>query len=360
MAASPPRTTYRLLLEVTMFLKKKAAAGVAAAALAITLSLTGCGANPKAALIKVDTGDTIEYGYANFVANYYKAQYDINYKPYYGDSMWTSDIKQNGTTLEENVKSQVIDQIEEQWAIRQHAGDYGVTLSDDDNAKIEEYSNKFLEANTENGLNKMGGNKQYAVEFLTNMAYAIKVQNEIYEETETDFTAAETEQSTISYVRFSTEGTTGSDGTETPMSDEDKAAAKKNAEDLAAAGAANYETKAGELSGEVKSFSYTKADSTFEGMIIPANVINESKSLKEGEISKAIEGEDGWYVVRMDKLLDEEATENKKSTLTSSARSDHYREVVDGWKEGYTFTLDEKLWEKQSLQEVAFTQKASN
>ena len=57
-----------------MFLKKKAAAGVAAAALAITLSLTGCGANPKAALIKVDTGDTIEYGYANFVANYYKAQ----------------------------------------------------------------------------------------------------------------------------------------------------------------------------------------------------------------------------------------------------------------------------------------------
>jgi ABC-type thiamine transport system substrate-binding protein len=64
--------------------------------------------------------------------------------------------------------------------------------------------------------------------------------------------------------------------------------------------------------------------------------------------------------VRMDKLLDEEATENKKSTLTSSARSDHYREVVDGWKEGYTFTLDEKLWEKQSLQEVAFTQKASN
>jgi len=343
-----------------MFSKKKAAAGMAAAALVFSLSLTGCGANPKAALIKVDTGDTIEYGYANFVANYYKAQYDINYKPYYGDSMWSTDVQQNGTTLEENVKSQVIDQIEEQWSIRQHASDYSVTLSDDDNAKIEEYANKFLEANSENGLSKLGASKEYATEFLTNMAYAIKVQNEIYAETKTDFTAAETEQSTISYVRFSTEGTTGSDGTETPMSDADKAAAKKNAEDLAAAGAANYETKAEELSGEVKSFSYTKADSTFEGMILPENVINESKSLKEGEISKAIEGTDGYYVVRMDKLLDEEATENKKNTLVSSARSDHYNEVVDGWKDSYTFTLDEKLWEKQSLQDVAFTKKASS
>ena len=343
-----------------MFSKKKAAAGIAAAALAFTITFTGCGANPKAALIKVDTGDSIEYGYANFVANYYKAQYDINYKSYYGADMWNTDIQQNGTTLEQNVKSQVVDQIEDQWVIRQHASDYSVTLSDDDNAKIEEYANKFIEANTENGLSKLGASKQYAVDFLTNMAYAIKVQNEIYSEAKTDFTAAETEQSTISYVRFSTEGTTGSDGTKTPISDEDKAAAKKNAEDLAAAGAANYETKAAELSGEVKSFSYTKADSTFEGMILPENVINESKSLKEGEISKAIEGTDGYYVVRMDKLLDEEATENKKNTLVSSARSDHYTEVVDGWKEGYEFTVDEKLLEKLSLQEVAFTKKASN
>ena len=56
-----------------MFSKKKAAAGVTAAALALSFLMTGCGANPKAALIKVDTGDTIEYGYANFVAKYYQA-----------------------------------------------------------------------------------------------------------------------------------------------------------------------------------------------------------------------------------------------------------------------------------------------
>ena len=213
-----------------MFSKKKAAAGVTAAALALSILMTGCGANPKAALIKIDTGDIIEYGYANFVAKYYQAQYDINYKPYYGSEMWNTDVQQNGTNLEENVKEQVISQIEEQWVIRQHASDYSVTLSDDDNAKIEEYSQQFLDANTENGLSKLGGSKEYVVEFLTNMAYAIKVQNEIYKEANTNFTAAETEQSTISYVRFSTEGTTGTEGTETPMSDEDKAAAKKNAE----------------------------------------------------------------------------------------------------------------------------------
>ena len=342
-----------------MFSKKKAAAGVTAAALALTFLVTGCGADPKAAIIKVDTGDTIEYGYANFVTNYYQAQYDINYKPYYGEEMWSTDVQQNGTTLAENVRAQVIDQIEEQWAIRQHASDYSVTLTDSDNAKIEEYSQKFMDANTENGLAKLGATKQYATEFLTNMAYAIKVQSEIYKEAKTDFTAAETEQSTISYVRFSTEGTTGADGTETPMSDEDKAAAKKKAEDLAAAGAANYETKASELSGDVRSFSYTKADSAYEGMILPENVIKESKNLKEGEISKVIEGSDGYYVIRMDKVLDDEATENKKNTLISSAKSTHYNEVVEGWKAGYTFTVDEKLKEKLDLEDVAFTQKAA-
>ena len=143
------------------------------------------------------------------------------------------------------------------------------------------------------------------------------------------------------------------------MPDEDKAAAKKKAEDLAAAGAENYETKASELSGDVKSFSYTKADSTYEGMILPENVIKESKNLKEGEISKVIEGTDGYYVIRMDKLLDDEATENKKNTLISSAKSTHYNEVVEGWKAGYTFTVDEMLKEKLDLQDVAFTQKAT-
>ena len=54
--------------------------------------------------------------------------------------------------------------------------------------------------------------------------------------------------------------------------------------------------------------------------------------LKDGEVAdKVIEGDDGYYVVRLDKMLDEDATENKEKTVISERKSDLYDSTLEDW-----------------------------
>ena len=56
------------------------------------------------------------------------------------------------------------------------------------------------------------------------------------------------------------------------------------------------------------------------------------RGLTEGEVaSDIIETDTGYYVVRLDKVLDEDATASKRESLKSSKEEDYYTETTDGW-----------------------------
>ncbi len=52
--------------------------------------------------------------------------------------MWSSDLYNNGTTMEDNTKNSVIEMIENLYILQNHMADYNVTLTDDETAKIAE------------------------------------------------------------------------------------------------------------------------------------------------------------------------------------------------------------------------------
>ena len=74
-------------------------------------------------------------------------------------------------------------------------------------------------------------------------------------------------------------------------------------------------------------------------------MIAEADALSEGQVSGAIEGEDGqYYVIRLDKEFDEDATANKKQEIVSKRQSDHYTEVCDGYKKDAEWKVKDKVW----------------
>ena len=81
-------------------------------------------------------------------------------------------------------------------------------------------------------------------------------------------------------------------------------------------------------------------------------VIEAAKKLKEGEISEVISTDDNYYVVRMESLFDEEATENKKKSIVTDRKNDHYTEVLDGYKENVKYELNEDEWAKVKFDEL--------
>ena len=64
----------------------------------------------------------------------------------------------------------------------------------------------------------------------------------------------------------------------------------------------------------------------------PEEVLTVLRGLTEGEVaSDIIETDTGYYVVRLDKVLDEDATASKRESLQSSKEEDYYTETTDGW-----------------------------
>ena len=76
--------------------------------------------------------------------------------------------------------------------------------------------------------------------------------------------------------------------------------------------------------------------------------------LKDGEVAdKVIEGDDGYYVVRLDKMLDEDATENKEKTVISERKSDLYDSTLEDWVKEEKIKVKDKVWDQITVTDSA-------
>mgnify|MGYP000299716109 len=84
--------------------------------------------------------------------------------------------------------------------------------------------------------------------------------------------------------------------------------------------------------------------------------------LKDGEVAdKVIEGDDGYYVVRLDKMLDEDATENKEKTVISERKSDLYDSTLQDWVKEEKIKVDDKVWDQIKVTDsVSFEYKSTD
>ena len=83
-------------------------------------------------------------------------------------------------------------------------------------------------------------------------------------------------------------------------------------------------------------------------------VVEAAANLADGEYaSEPVIGDDeeNVYVVRLDKVFDEDATEYQRKTEITSRKQEKYGEVVDGWVEEAKdkTTLNEKAWAKVTV-----------
>ncbi len=101
--------------------------------------LAGCASksiDEDAVVVKMKDGE-VRLGVANFMARYTQYTYDSIYGSYFKDDYWSQDMSGKGKTMEEEVKSQVIDSLKTYYALAAHADDYGVKITKEDKKKIE-------------------------------------------------------------------------------------------------------------------------------------------------------------------------------------------------------------------------------
>ena len=310
-------------------------------AVACIASLNGCGSKFNGQYTVVEVGDEkVTADVANFFARYQQAQFETTYSSYLGDDFWGKEVT-DGKTYEENYKDSIMDSLEEMYILDEHKDDYKVSLSDDEEKSIEDAAKKFTDSNDSAAKDTVSGDEKTVKKVLELLTLQKKMETAMTADVDTNVSDEEAAQKKMQYVLFSTK-TTGSDGKSTDMSDDKKAEVKKKAEDFQKDAAS-----AEDFSVFATAVGASATDLTFDSDTTSPNedLIKAADKLKEGEVTDLIDGDSSYFVARLDKEVDEDATEETRQSIIEQRKDDLYDETLDGWKEGIEWAVKEKVWD---------------
>ena len=244
-------------------LKAKAVCVMLSASMA-AMGLTGCGSEnvdgTKTAITVND--ESITLGQANFMLRYQQAtMYNYYSKMYsmYGMQMPSEMYDKegdDGKTAGETFKEQSLDTIEKELLMRQHAEEYGISLTDEEKQQAKEAAQAFfsrvllyeatwekyvpgigydLDGDGENSGDDVMKKLHATVEDIQDALELYVIQTKIYDpiiaDVDTEVSDEEAKQTSISYITVSTAGTEkDEDGKTIDLTDEEKAAKKEIAQ----------------------------------------------------------------------------------------------------------------------------------
>ncbi len=319
-----------------------ALAGVMAAGM-----LTGCGEQKPDGTKTVATVNKTEIplGVVSLYARIQQAQTDAMYKSFMGSgaNMWDTAVEEGSEeTYGQKMVSDSLNAVELMVVLKEKAADYGVEVTEEEQAKIADAAAAFVEDNGEEVMSELAATEEQVKMLLELQTYRTKIYEPIVAEGKIEVTDEEANQSAFTYVNVST-------GSE-ELTEEDKEKKKEQAQEILDKVKEDPTADMTEIAKAVDEtytsltgkFTVVKGEDTEDSY--PEEVMEVLRTLKEGEVGQElIETEDGYYIVRLDKELDEEATEAKRELLKDSKESEYYQETCDKWLEEADVKEDAKV-----------------
>lgn len=326
---------------------KKVTAILVAAAITAT-AISGCGLNKKATVATMGDQE-ITLGIVNFMCRFQQAAMDDMYGQYFGSTYpdyWNTDIQGQGSTMADTTKDSVVEQVHEFYTLKAHMSDYKVEITSEDEKKIKETAEKFMESNSKKALSEMGADEELVEEMLRLYTIQSKMSEVIRAEADTKVDDAEANMRAYSMIKIATDAKVDeATGESVEYTDEEKKQFKETAGliDNAVNGKkkTSLEDVAKDNKLEVTNGTYAADDTALDEKVKKA-----LDGLKEGETSHTIETDTAYYILRLDKETDEKATEQNRKSIITSRQDEVYNKKVSEWQEKDGWTVDEKVLAK--------------
>lgn len=327
-------------------MSKRAAVAALAGVMAMGL-LTGCGEKKLDGTKTVATvnGTEIPMGVLSIMVRQSQAQTEAMYASFMGGSdfaIWETEAEE-GKTFGQQAVEQSLEELETMYIMKEKAADYGVEVTEEDQKAIAEAAAEFIKANSQETIEKLAVTEEQVKTYLELRTYEARMHDPIVADVDTEVSEDESQQSSFSYVSISTADL------------EEKEIKKKKEEAQEILDNMKKDPKA-DFEEVVKAVNeeYTALDGTFDttapkdeedaSSSYPAKVLEVLRSLKDGEMGPdVIETDTGYYVVRLDKINDEEATADKKDSIIEERKSELYTDTTASWREEAEITVDKKV-----------------
>lgn len=285
---------------------------------------------------------------------------------YYGgtgsDYLIWDDIVENGDiTYGQQQKENTLGSICEYYALKMHADDYKVAVTEEESAKIEAAAEKFMKDNTQEAIDALGVSKSDIVEYLELVTVYAKIYEPMVADVDRKVKDEEANQTKVTYASISTLGTEkDKDGKTVSLTDAQKAEKKALMQKLidainkeADVAKADIAKIAKEISKDitVTTTTYTTADAE-EQYAVNKVVWEAVEGMKDGEVcDKVLEASSSYYIVRLDAAVDKEATDAKREEVINNREVEAYKKLLEGWVAELEddIKVDHKVWAQVQL-----------
>lgn len=277
-------------------------------------------------------------------------------------AMWDDTTKaEDGSTITygEQQKETVMGAICELYAFKNHAGDYDIELTEEDHEKIAAAAAQFMKDNTQEAIDALGVSESDIVTYLELLTLRGRMYEPMLADVDREVDDAEANQTTVTFVEISTIGTERDDeGKLISLTEEQLAEKKALGEEIIAAiqkekdiAKADIEKIAEGISEDVNvtTASFT-TEASEDQYVVKEQVVDAVMKMKDGELCETvIEGENAYYVVRLDAMLDEEATETERENIIANRETEAHEELAEKWTYETTVTIDYEVWGQVEL-----------
>ncbi len=302
-----------------------------ALAMIFSVLLTGCGKEETYAYEEYDSfgtinGENIDYRFVYFAARCEQASIESYYYESLGPDMWEE--VNNGKTLEERVKGTIVEDLQNMLILKKYAAEKGITLTEAEQERIVKAAEDFMKNNSEEAIAKMGATQEIVEQYLALYTISNKAHDEIVSVADTDFALEEYKRTTISYLVF-----------------EESKYLYDDVMKILEECKTDYDT----LTGKDGKYKATKVTYGSEGTLdkyITKEILAELDELVSGEVYPTPFRSNGNYIiVKMIEEFDTEASTAAKESLIAEAEEKVYNAVMEEFKKGITFEINEEAWE---------------
>lgn len=324
----------------------KRAAVVTAASVLAAASVTGCSGSIDTDAVVATVGDEeITLGVANFYARLTQGEYETYYASMMGmtaEDMWAQEYDED-STFEEQTKDSIMDSLEDMYVLSQHASDYDIALTEDEENAISDAAEQFDADNTDEAKEAVSGYKKDIEKVLELVTIQNKMDSAMKEGVDEEVSDEEAAQKSMQYALFSYT-TTDDSGNSTELTDEEKEALKTTAQGLVdrVRAGEDFAAVAEELGVEAQTAAFdSESTSPNEDLIAAADAL-----ANEGDVTELVETDSGIYVGELTSLLDREATDAEKETIVEQRRQDQYDSLLQEWKDAIDIEVNTRVWNK--------------
>ena len=264
------------------------------------------------------------------------------YENVYGSRIWNATV--DGQTLEDNVKDMALSKMAQIKAINLLATDRGIELDESDMEKVQSAADEYYGSLNETEKELMGVDENVILELYKEYALSEKLYQNIIKDINPEISDDEARTITVEHILIKTYNLdeNGQMHSYTENAREEAYKLAQSIQERAEAGE-DFENLASEYNEDSQmtySFGKGEMDAVFE---------NAAFNLGEGEISRVIETEYGYHIIKCISTFNREVTDANKIRIVEERRNKVFSEVYDNYVEGLTKNINEELWDDMTF-----------